>query len=213
VAIQVNVGVPFVDIVRYARQQKIQFVVVGSHGKEDLERILLGSVAENIIRTSECPVWMQRGVFSIPKKILLLTDLSQNARAGFHLGLFLAKLFGAAVHLLHVFEPSYVPSFAMIDTTEHELKMKEMVKEEFQKWVEEAHLSKVELKTELLEGSVKTKLEEVFKKEKFDAVVMSTHGRSALFHKHLGSLTTHVARHAPCSLISVRPDGFRFKEI
>jgi nucleotide-binding universal stress UspA family protein len=210
---QVNVGVPYVDLLRFAKQQKVQFLVAGSHGKTGLQQFLLGSVAEALMRKAECPVWVVRGAFSPPQKILLLTDLSQPARAGFNYGLFFAKLLGASVHLLHVFEPPYVPSFAMIDPTEYELKMREMDREEFQKWVEEARLSKVEVHSDLIEGRVAHEVEEVVKKEKIDLMIMSTHGQSGLFHKHLGSVTTQLARHVPCSLITVRPEGFRFKEI
>ncbi|MFO1520393.1 MAG: universal stress protein [bacterium] len=210
---QVTVGVPFVDLLRFAKQQKAQFLFVGTHGRGSVEKLLLGSVAESTVRKSECPVWVMRGAFSPPRKILLLTDLSENGKWGFRLGLFLAKIFGAAVHLLHVFEKPYIPSFTMIDPTEYELKMKEMVREEFQKWVEEAHVSKVEVSQELAEGSVRGKIDEVLKRENFDLVVLGTHGRSGLFHKHLGSVTTHLVRHAPCSVVTVRPEGFKLKEI
>jgi len=209
----VQVGIPFVEIIRYAKQQKIQCLVAGAHGRGDLEDFIFGSVAENLIQKADCPVWIIRKKFRPPKKILLLTDLSENSRAGFRLGLFLTKLFDASAHLLHVFEISSVPSFATIDSTEHELKMKEMVREEFKKWVEEAELSKVSVTSELKEGRVRPLLDDLLKSGHFDLIVMSTHGQSGLFHSHLGSITTHLARHAPCSLITVRPESFKFKEI
>jgi nucleotide-binding universal stress UspA family protein len=88
-----------------------------------------------------------------------------------------------------------------------------MVREEFGKWVEEARVSKVDLTSDLLEGRVRSRVLEILQRENFDLVVMSTHGQSSLFHKHLGSVTAYLARHAPCSLITVRPEGFKFKEI
>jgi len=209
----VQVGIPFVEIVRYAKQQKIQIIVAGAHGRPTFEDFSLGSVAENLIQKAECPVWMLRGEFSVPKKILLLTDLSEHARAGFRLGLYFARLFEASVHLLHVFEHTLIPSFAMIDPTEHELKMREMVREEFKKWEEEVQLAKIPMTSEIREGNVRNELKEALKKDPFDLIVASTHGQSALFHKHLGSVVTYLARHAPCSLLTVRPESFKFKEI
>lgn len=211
--LMVKVGVPYVDLIRFARQQKIQFIIAGTHGRVGWERTLLGSVAETLIRKSEVPVWVVKKDFSPPKKILLLTDLSEAARAGFHLGLFLAKLFGASVHLLHVSETSYIPNFVRANFTEHELKFKEALREEFQKWIEEAKVSKVELSAELREGKVSSEIEKVISEKKTDLLVLSTHGQSGLSHKHLGSVTTHLARHAACSVITVRPDSFKYREI
>lgn len=211
-ASEVIVGVPYVDIIRFAKQQKVQFLIAGTHGG-GVFRIFLGSVAEDLMRNSECPVWILRNRFEPPQKILLLTDLSEPARAGFRMGLVLAKLFNAKVHLLHVFDFPPLPSFTGLDLTEYELKMRESDREEFQKWVEEAKMAKVEVSQEWIEGKVTSTIEEAIGREKPDLLVMSTHGESGLFHKHLGSVTIHLARHAPCSLITVRPEGFRYKEI
>jgi len=213
ISAEVRVGVPFVELIRAAKEKKVQFLVAGAKGENVGLTAILGSTAENLIRKSECPVWIVRGSFQPPRKILLLTDLSEEARAGFRLGLFLAKLFGASAHLLHVFESPFIPSYAAIDATEFELKMKEMVREEFRKWVEEASVSKVELAHELKEGSLREAIDEVAKREACDLAVISTHGGSGLFHKHLGSVAAHLARQGPCSVITVRPEGFKFKEI
>ncbi len=209
----IQVGVPFIDLVRYAKQHKIHFMVAGSQDRGWGERVLLGSVAEGLMRKSSCPVWIVKKKFHPPKKILILTDLSENSRAGFTLGLFLARLLETSVHLLHVFEFPQLPSFLGVKTTEIELKMREMVREEFQKWVQEASTSKLQLTSELAEGNPKIEVEKIIQKQEADLLVMSTHGESGLFHQHLGSLTNYLARHASCSLITVRPEGFRFKEI
>ncbi|MBI4592583.1 MAG: universal stress protein [Candidatus Rokubacteria bacterium] len=49
-------GVPAVQIVRYARRHPIDLIVVGTHGRTGLSRVLLGSVAERVVRTAPCPV-------------------------------------------------------------------------------------------------------------------------------------------------------------
>lgn len=40
----------------------------------------------------------------------------------------------------------------------------------------------------------------------FDLVVMSTHGRNGLWRMFMGSITEHVIRHAPCSVLAMRRD-------
>jgi nucleotide-binding universal stress UspA family protein len=53
---KVIVGVPFVEIIRYARDQSIDMIVMGTHGHSALAAMLLGSVAEKVIRKAPCPV-------------------------------------------------------------------------------------------------------------------------------------------------------------
>jgi nucleotide-binding universal stress UspA family protein len=49
-------GPPFVEIVRYAREHAIDLIVIGTHGRGGLAHMLLGSVAEKVVRKSPCPV-------------------------------------------------------------------------------------------------------------------------------------------------------------
>jgi len=49
-------GTPFLEIIRYAREHDIDLIVVGSHGRTGLAHVLLGSVAERVVRKAPCPV-------------------------------------------------------------------------------------------------------------------------------------------------------------
>jgi nucleotide-binding universal stress UspA family protein len=49
-------GAPFVEIVRYARAHDIDLIAMGTHGRSGVKHLLLGSVAENVVRCSPCPV-------------------------------------------------------------------------------------------------------------------------------------------------------------
>lgn len=51
-----RVGVPFEEIARVAAEEKAEMVVIGTHGRSGLDRFLLGSVAERVVRTAPCPV-------------------------------------------------------------------------------------------------------------------------------------------------------------
>ncbi|WP_226004992.1 universal stress protein [Natrinema salinisoli] len=54
------VGKPAREIVRFAEDNDIDHVIIGSHGRSGLSRILLGSVAETIVRRSPVPVTVMR---------------------------------------------------------------------------------------------------------------------------------------------------------
>lgn len=49
-------GTPFLEIIRYARQHSIDLIVMGTHGRGGLAHVLLGSVAERVVRKAPCPV-------------------------------------------------------------------------------------------------------------------------------------------------------------
>ena len=49
-------GKPAAEIVRFATEKGIDLIVIGTQGKRGLERLLLGSVAEQVIRTAPCKV-------------------------------------------------------------------------------------------------------------------------------------------------------------
>lgn len=54
--VQTRVGAPHSEIVRYANEQRIDLIVLGTHGRGRFGHMLLGSVAERIVRTAPCPV-------------------------------------------------------------------------------------------------------------------------------------------------------------
>jgi len=49
-------GKPAIEILRYAKENGIDLIVIGTQGKRGIERLLLGSVAETIIRNAPCRV-------------------------------------------------------------------------------------------------------------------------------------------------------------
>ncbi len=52
----VRTGAPFLEILRYAKDQNIDLIVLGTHGRSGLAHVLMGSVAERVVRKSPCPV-------------------------------------------------------------------------------------------------------------------------------------------------------------
>ena len=50
------IGSPFVEIVRYAKNEEIDLIVLGTHGRGPMAHMLMGSVAEKVVRKAPCPV-------------------------------------------------------------------------------------------------------------------------------------------------------------
>ncbi len=49
-------GVAKDEIVAYAKENDIDLIVVGTHGRSGFRRLMLGSIAEGVLRLAECPV-------------------------------------------------------------------------------------------------------------------------------------------------------------
>jgi nucleotide-binding universal stress UspA family protein len=49
-------GSPFVEIVRFAKKENVDLIVMGTHGRGPIAHMLMGSVAEKVVRKAPCPV-------------------------------------------------------------------------------------------------------------------------------------------------------------
>ena len=55
-ALAVEWGSPFDEIIRYARSRNIDLITMGTHGRGGVRRLVIGSVAENVVRHASCAV-------------------------------------------------------------------------------------------------------------------------------------------------------------
>jgi nucleotide-binding universal stress UspA family protein len=53
---RIVVGTPFVEIVQAARETQADLIVMGTHGRTGLTHMIIGSVAEKVVRKAPCPV-------------------------------------------------------------------------------------------------------------------------------------------------------------
>lgn len=53
---EVRKGAPFLEIIWYAKKNAIDLIVIGTHGRTGLAHMLMGSVAEKVVRNAPCPV-------------------------------------------------------------------------------------------------------------------------------------------------------------
>lgn len=53
-------GVPFQEIIETARARQVDLIIMGTHGRTGILHVLLGSVAEKVVRLAPCPVLVTR---------------------------------------------------------------------------------------------------------------------------------------------------------
>jgi nucleotide-binding universal stress UspA family protein len=102
-------------ILQFVEGNNIDLITMGTHGRRGLDRLVLGSVTERILRTARTPVL---AVHSLPEgsgalkepvqfhKILYCTDFSDNSPRALEYALLLACKYKARISLLHVIERS-----------------------------------------------------------------------------------------------------------
>ena len=49
-------GVPFVEIIKTAKEKNVDMIVIGTHGRTGIDHMLFGSTAEKVVRKAPCPV-------------------------------------------------------------------------------------------------------------------------------------------------------------
>lgn len=62
----VRIGVPAEEVVRTAEAEKAAMIVMGTHGRGGFQRLMLGSVADRVLRSATCPVLVVRGTETVP---------------------------------------------------------------------------------------------------------------------------------------------------
>jgi len=67
----VRTGTPAAQIVRYADVRNVDLIVMGTHGRSGVAHLLMGSVAEQVMRTAPCPVLLVRG----PKRAVVTSEV------------------------------------------------------------------------------------------------------------------------------------------
>jgi nucleotide-binding universal stress UspA family protein len=95
-------------------KQEIDLIVIGTHGRRGVEKLLLGSTAEEILRCSQAPVLMvgpdnlvPPETEANPRRLLYATDFSLESEPAMHYACSLAKEYSATLFFLHVTQDVY----------------------------------------------------------------------------------------------------------
>jgi nucleotide-binding universal stress UspA family protein len=70
-----RIGTPVDEIVRYADARDVDLIIMGTHGRSGMAHLLMGSVAEQVVRTAPCPVLLVRR----PRRAVIKTEAAAPA--------------------------------------------------------------------------------------------------------------------------------------
>ncbi|ELZ23200.1 universal stress protein 1 [Halosimplex carlsbadense 2-9-1] len=198
-------GGPSRTICDYVDERGIDLVVMGTRGNRDIERIILGSATERVVRNSAAPVLVvppESDREYPPGSVLVGTDGSEGSEAAVDEGLAVAEAAGATLHLVSVLE-SNVLGIDIGDSQISEARERREV-EVFAPVGERADDRGVAVETAVEEGDVVDRLNEYVATNDIDLVVVGTHGRTGIDKRILGSVTENLMRSASVPVLSVR---------
>ncbi len=150
------------------------------------------------------------------RQILFPTDFSEVAPNAVETACFMARIFGATLHCLHVMDDGYQcwstlgPETVPVGPSPDQLV--DMGTKRMERFVSE-HLGAVggPLITDVVMGRPFAEIIAYARENEIDLIVMGTHGRGAIAHALLGSTAEKVVRKSPCAVLTVRASGHEFQ--
>ena len=193
-------GRPFRSITEYATANDIDLIVMGTHGRSGLKRLVLGSVAEKVLRTTSVPVMLvppQAAIDGVDieySEILLPTDGSEAAETAVDWGVTLADLYDGSVHTIYSVDTARFAGEGEMMTLYDAL---EQTGEDALNAVRQrAREAGISVTAELGTGPPARVIRSYSADHDVDLIVMGTHGRSGVERYLIGSVTESVVRHA-----------------
>ena len=203
-------------VLDYTRDHDIDLVVMGTHGRRGLRRLLLGSVAEEVVRLAPCPVLTVLGRGETEPRprfgtIVVPIDFSEHSKLALGYAAEIAKLHGARIKLFHVVEETVYPAFYLPMLPSGEAVTERLIKEgtsRLRGLAGEA-VGSIECEVHLESGRAVSKIVDFAQREGGDLIVIASHGLTGLSHMLLGSVTESVVRQASCPVLTVKALGKR----
>lgn len=208
---EIRYGRPTHEIVSVAEERDVDAVVMGSHGREGAKRLLLGSIAESVIRRAPVPVTVVRepgpATRGKPEQVVVPFDGSNESK----------RALDYATEQYPDAETTAV--YAVYPPPEVRDSDPDTLPEELDNWsahvdghiegilelaVEHAEESGHSIATDTVAGEPAAGIVEYADEHDADLIVMGSHGRDGIKRLLLGSVAETVARRAPTSVTVVR---------
>jgi nucleotide-binding universal stress UspA family protein len=175
------------------RKDPPDLAVMGNHGRSGVARMLLGSVAENVVHEAHCPTLIVRGP-EIPagqrqlQRVLCPVDLTKTARECADLASEVASAFSAELIVLQAVEAAVHDGSA---------------RRQLCRWVPENVRNQCRVSEVVLKGDAAEQIILFARREQVDLIVLGAEHRSFLEFSTLGRTTERVLRHGPSSVLLV----------
>jgi len=212
--IHIAVKVPWMEILRCAREENVDLIVLGAHnGKADSEERggtgrTVGSTAEGVIKHERCPVMIVNKPIPESKvtfeKIMVSIDFSPSCISAFQFAVELAQKQGSKLYLFHMLPVPPQPEYAQTQYESDIRKIRQRLEEEFRNELPET------IETEIdTWGGVYPELEilKLAAEKDIDLIVMGSHtkikGKLQESRWYVGSAVQRVSARSVCPVVVI----------
>jgi nucleotide-binding universal stress UspA family protein len=215
VSARVEVGDPAEEILAAATETKADAVVLGTHGRSTIERWMMGSVAQKVLRGAACPVLTvaapratqaaPHGILAGP--VLCALDPAEASPATLRWALAIARSTGARVTALHVVEDPWLYASVCLGMQEGaalRLRVEEDAGLRLRRAIESERRSGDRVVTLVAAGKPYREILRVAQEENVAMIVMGREAADAERGALFGSNADRVMRAATCPVLTVR---------
>ena len=206
---EVRRGEPYREIIDYADTHGIDLISMPTHGRRGLERFLLGSTTERVLRRADVPVLTMRPDEDVRRtypynNVLVPTDGSNCANQALAIGVDVADAERSELHLL-----SAIATTTLGVDVRPDMQMK-VLEESADELLDEAAAfaanAGVETALKAVEygPSIHKAILTYIDTHDIDLVVVGTHGRTGFDRYLLGSVTDYLVRTSPVPVLTAR---------
>lgn len=204
------------SIQEYVDERDIQLVVMGTHGRTGLDRLMLGSVANKVIRHSPVPVMTVRADAEetvdqdvAMNTILAPIDFSTHSREALRTAKQFARRHGAHLDLLFVAETRTVPTFSDtglpgVGVVEMDSDIVNNAEAGLRQLNQNVGGPDVESDYHVKEGGVADTIVDFAEEQGVNLIVMATRGMTGIDRFVLGSTAERVVRTGSCPVLTIR---------
>lgn len=209
----VGKGRPAVKILQYAKRNKVDLLIMGSHGKYSIRDTFVGTTAEYVAQKTQIPLLIVKNNKRISyKNILIPVDFS---RASKHALKYATQLFpSASIRLIHVGD------YEFEDLLKREVRMGNISKKKFkqmrdamliylehtmQKFIKAAKTRHHQFADTIVLGYPSPTILHEVKRHATDLIIMGTQGHGRLHYLFMGSVASGVLRETENDLLLIPP--------
>lgn len=207
-------GDPVNTILDRAADWPADLIVLGTHGRSGFERLLLGSVAERVLRKAKCPVLtVPRRVASATHgltfaRIVCAIDFSPASFRALEYAASLAAVEGPGVTVLNVVEllaeENGLHDGVSVDLPDFRAELARVAARRLDEAISPAVRERCRINQLVTIGKAWKEILQVAAEERADLIVLGVHGRTTADLLLFGSTTQHVVRQAGCPVLTIR---------
>ncbi|MBN2255514.1 MAG: universal stress protein [Deltaproteobacteria bacterium] len=200
---RIEIGVIYQEIVRVAYEEQASLIIMGSHGHGFVRTALLGSVAQNVLRTTGIPLIIEKFTYQASdesaslefvsdtmfSRILFPTDFSENSLAVLKVLREMNSVGIETIYVAHIQDADRFQYFS----TEKRQEFDQIDSERLSRLKQKIEFWGYTTKTILRDGYPAQEINRIAEDENVSMIIMGSHGRSVVKDALVGSVAESVA--------------------